>query len=114
MEKRLKAHQEAFSLWRKLLFSLSKPEERSKIVITGQEWWENNCLYLDEKSRTSFHKSLILAWDIDLEVKAEGRTKVFNEINQTGKVLIEGVNLPFISDVDTKEIEDSESGKEKR
>jgi len=104
LEKRLEVHQEGYSIWRKLIFSLNKTEELSKIVTTGQEWWENNCLYLDEKSRSAFHTSLILAWDIDAEVKAEGRTKIFKEINQTGKFLIEGINLPFIADVDTKDI----------
>jgi hypothetical protein len=109
LEKRLEVHQEAFSLWRKLLFSLSKPAELSQIVMEGQEWWDNNCLYLDEKSRSSFHKSLLLAWDIVPELKAEGKTKIFKEMNQTGKFLIEGVNLPFLGDIESKRVEEKES-----
>jgi hypothetical protein len=39
----------------------------------------------------------------------EDRKKVMEKIMTTAKHLIEGVNLPFISDVDTKDIDEDSS-----
>ena len=102
LEKRMEVHQDAFQIWRKLIFSLNKPKERDEIVLRGQDWWNKNCLYLDAKSRDSFHSSLILAWGIDNSMSVKERRKEFNEINATGKHLIEGVHLPFRGKVESE------------
>ena len=57
LEKRLEAHQTAYSIWRYLIFSVHDEEKLSEISITAQDWWEKHCLYLDPESREAFRAS---------------------------------------------------------
>ncbi|HUT68673.1 MAG TPA: hypothetical protein VMW86_09035, partial [Dehalococcoidales bacterium] len=53
-EKRLQTHQEALSYCYKLYHSFNSrkdEDEKYRTINEIQEWWESNCLLLDEKSR---------------------------------------------------------------
>jgi hypothetical protein len=103
LAKRLEAHQEAFHLWRRLLFSLNNPEELSKIIQKAEPWWETHCLYLDEKYSNSFHASLIGAGMLQSVTKdVETRKDIFNKIYETGKNLTKGIGLPHLEAVEDK------------
>lgn len=54
LEKRLEVHQQAYSLWRKIIHKLFKKEELHDVLIECQEFWDSNCLYLGEKAREEF------------------------------------------------------------
>lgn len=103
LEKRLEVHQQAFRIWRELMVSLNKPDQLAQVVQRGQDWWNDHCLYLDGKSRKSFYSSLVSGWLIDKSTSASERREIFKEINLTGKHLIEGVSLPFLGDIETKD-----------
>jgi len=101
LEKRLDAHQKAFSIWRRIVFNLYK-DTIGDVVIEAQNWWENNCLYLGVKSRAAFFHCLNFAvhhsdmrksrnreYDYKKEIKESWDT-----IMLPGKTLVEEVNLP--------------------
>jgi hypothetical protein len=54
VDKRLQAHQEAFSLWRKLVSSVHS-DTAWKVVLECQEWWNSNCIYLGQEARAAFN-----------------------------------------------------------
>jgi len=58
LEERLNAHQRAYALWRKMVFSSNVDGSLDEIVLEAQEWWENNCLYLTEEARNAFLKRI--------------------------------------------------------
>lgn len=62
IERRLAAHQEAFSLWRKLYKSMHTDEVNS-VVMQCQEWWEHNCLYLEPSVSDDFSRAYSSASD---------------------------------------------------
>lgn len=55
IEKRLQAHQEAFALWYKLIWVIHSPsEDRIKVISEARDFWLNNGLYLEKKTRKEF------------------------------------------------------------
>jgi hypothetical protein len=115
LDKRLQAHQEAYSRWRKLLFNAANENTIGDIVIESQTWWEENCLYLDPKTRKLFysavqragqHLTYIRSRDISL---IQGNMK---SIEETGEAILAGVSLPTIGEDENKSIEIGKSEKE--
>ena len=108
LEKRLEAHQTAYSIWRNLIFSVHDEEKLSEISITAQNWWEKHCLYLDPESREAFRASIFSAGihkDLLREPRSKESSKSIKEnwatIMKPGKTLVEGVYLPSLAE-DTK------------
>lgn len=59
-ERRLQAHQDAFTLWRKLI--LHTHQEDAKVVVHEcQEWWEKNCLFLASEASEAFAEAFFAA-----------------------------------------------------
>jgi hypothetical protein len=115
LDRRLQAHQEAYSRWRKLLFNAANEKTIGDIVIESQTWWEENCLYLDPKTRKLFysaiqragqHLTYIRSRDISL---IQGNMKF---IEATGEAILAGVSLPTIGEDENKSIEIGKSEKE--
>ena len=63
LDKRLEKHQEAFTLWRNLLFSLRDEDKIGTAIDESQKWWNKYCLYLSDEARSAFHTAIILAWN---------------------------------------------------
>lgn len=115
IEKRLEAHQKAYSNWRRLIGSVHG-ENIADIVMDCQSWWDGNCLYLDAKSREAFresyqaafhHKELLAAKE-DLELAKENWSKIM----AAGPIIVEGAELPSLGELETTtlgEIGDSDS-----
>ena len=108
LEKRLEAHQIAYSIWRNLIFSVHDEEKLSEISITAQDWWEKHCLYLDPESREAFRASIFSAGihkDLLGEPRSKESLKSIKEnwatIMKPGKTLVEGLYLPSLAE-DTK------------
>ncbi|OIO22752.1 MAG: hypothetical protein AUJ54_02955 [Ignavibacteria bacterium CG1_02_37_35] len=55
IEKRLSAHQEAFSQWYKLVWVIHTPAgDRIKVTNEVRNFWINNCLFLEKNTRKEF------------------------------------------------------------
>lgn len=100
LDKRLAAHQEAFAHWRKIFRAMHQPD-LNKELEAAQTWWEENCLYLDAKSRKAFHACIMAAYNHKSYLdgpRSEDNKKLVTEnwgvIMRPGIVLVEGVNLP--------------------
>jgi len=106
LDKRLQKHQEAFTLWRALYFSLFN-KNTDEAVRQCQDWWDKNCLYLCNDDRSAFHKAFSLAVgfkNIPIHETAERRVDI-NQIKEAGEKILEGVRLPSLGDDETKDLE---------
>jgi len=56
-ERRLEAHQEAFTHWRELMKDLYG-ENVGDTAFKCQEWWEKNCLFLEPTAREAFMNAI--------------------------------------------------------
>ena len=103
LDKRLAAHQTAYALWCKIVGAVHQKDKIIDVVIEAEEWWRNNCLYLDAKSRKAFRTSLMFASNhkelLNGPPSKETAKLVkenWNEIMETGVALVEGVALPSL------------------
>ncbi len=106
LDKRLQKHQEAYTLWRKLFFNLRREEKIGAILEECQTWWDENCLYLGKEARSAFNTAMFLAVDfrhLPREDPKEIRAW-FDQIEEAGKKIIEGVSLPSLGEGETKPI----------
>jgi hypothetical protein len=101
LDKRLQAHQEAYALWREMISNIHGKESIAT-VIKCQEWYNNNCLYLDANSREAFqiayssmsnHPSLLSARSDLVEIKDN-----FSRITSAGQIIVSGAELPPLGD----------------
>ena len=96
LDKRLEAHQQAFVLWRKLLFAVHT-EQIGQAVGECQNWWDEKCLYLSAAAREAFPRAwsaaLIHAAILRSET-AGGATENWNLIEACGAIIIESAGLP--------------------
>ena len=98
-EKRLAAHQDAFSLWRKLFFSVHS-DKVHKVVLECQSWWEQNCLYLSAEARDAFNRAYGAAGNHrelsqDRNNSAELKSN-FEVIRSAGDSIVAGAALPSL------------------
>lgn len=103
LDRRLQAHQEAFSLWRELL-GATHTEEVGKVVLKCQEWWENNCLYLEPKVRDAFVNAYSAAHSHNACVQGRVDENIVSEnwsrITKFPNILFEAVQLPPLTEVE--------------
>lgn len=107
LDRRLETHQQAFTLWRKLLSSVHT-DDIGKVVIECQTWWDSNCLYLDTDAREAFvrayraahlHKGLLSGGTPSEEIKEN-----WNTIVNAGHTIVLGAALPPIKKFTTEGI----------
>lgn len=109
LDTRLKAHQEAFSLWRKLLQAAHKSEV-GVIAKECEEWWEENCLYLEPAARIAFNRAYWAARDHKTILAGPNRDSAAVEAVQTnwamvtgaGQIIMEAVALPPLTEQELK------------
>lgn len=101
VDRRLQAHQEAFTHWRSLF---SNPLEAGSKVLACQAWWERNCLYLEPSVRQAFLVAYSNAQMRDEFVRMRADSKVITEL--WGKVmafpdiLFNAVQLPPLTEIE--------------
>lgn len=107
LDKRLQKHQEAYTLWLNLMWSLTDEEKIGPAVTNCQNWWNENCLYLGDDARGAFKTALLLAVNFRhlTNVDAKEKQKWFDSIHNAGVKIIEGVNLPSLGEDESKNIE---------
>ena len=104
LDKRLSAHQAAYAIWRKIVGAVHREDKIGDVVIEAEEWWNNNCLYLDAESRQAFRVCLMFAFNhkdlLQEEPRSEETAKLvkesWKEIMKPGQTLVEGVALPSL------------------
>ncbi len=112
LDQRLKAHQEAFALWRKLLAKIQLPDDISEHLEDCQSWWDQHCLYLTSEARSAFRKAVMISERQAVLIqddRADGTeiSKNWDMILDAGDKIIKGVELPSMG---KQEAEDIKSG----
>ena len=105
IDRRLQAHQEAFTLWRKLLSSVHT-DTVAKVVLECQEWWDNNCLYLGAEARAAFNTAYRSASNHRDFLRDRTNVELikanWKDIADAGEVIVRGAELPPLGE---KEVE---------
>ena len=109
LDKRLDIYQQAFTLWLNLRRSVYNREKNIKMVMKCQEWWETNCLYLDDDSRKAFLSSIhAVALHPDLtggQATQEELKENWKYIKECGEILTRGAGLPTFSENELDDID---------
>ena len=109
VDKRLQAHQEAFSLWRKLVTSVHH-ESIGEVVLDCQKWWDNNCLYLGQEAREAFNTAFHCAFNHGdfLRDRSNGPAVKDNwkNIIGAGQAIVKGAELPSLGEKEAEIIQD--------
>lgn len=102
-ERRLQAHQEAFSLWKEITFAVYCRKE-SEVEIRARdcsEWFNKNCIYLAPESRASFSglgpKALLHMHLMKINESTVQIGQILNEMEELGAILLREVELPRMS-----------------
>ena len=116
-EKRMEAHQRAYTLWLDLKSSLLDDDLNSKIHEC-QEFWLENCLYLDQEARIAFNRAYREAHNHRSLYKMylgsndpDGRQYVADahaHVMKAGGVIEKAVGLPPLHVLDMQTLSDSE------
>lgn len=109
--RRLEAHQQAYTLWRRLLSSMHSGTLLS-VVVECQSWWETHCLYLDEEAREAFlaayhaaagHKQLLEGTDRSAENVRNIRENM-ERVSGAGEVIVRGAALPSLAEREHEQV----------
>ena len=110
LDKRLEAYQQAYTLWLRLRRSVHNKDKNIDMVIKCQDWWEENCLYLDMESRKAFLSSIhAVALHPDLTGGQATREEVeenWSVINECGETIIKCAGLPTFGENELKVIDE--------
>lgn len=102
LSERLRAHQEAYQLWRELNAQLNHPQEVCEVCSRCDLWWGNNCLYLEPEARKAFFIAFVSARDLDWykqnSTNGDLVTKCYKEINDAGAIIEQSVALPSLNE----------------
>ena len=106
VEKRLAAHQEAFTLWRRLIAS-AYDDALGSVVLECQDWWNKNCLYLSAEARDAFNRSYMLAQDHRTLAQSNRDLDAVKKYSQiifaAGEAIVAGVELPSLGPRETEQ-----------
>lgn len=106
LDKRLEVHQKAYTQLRKLIEkSRVLPDtDFSEKIKDARNWWEENCLYLEEKGREAFITTTNTIWNYRDSYKApEPRDLIrlenmWNDILLGVEAIVSGIELPPIKE----------------
>lgn len=105
IDRRLDAHQQAYALWRKLIFTSTKEPAFGDVIIECQTWWNNNCLYLDPESRKAFFNAYMAATDRPFLLGSRDTLAIqenYGKMISAGEVIVKGIALPTIGELEIK------------
>jgi hypothetical protein len=101
LDRRLAAHQEAYAIRQEIIRFVHQRDKIGEVVVKAQDWWTNNCLYLNASSRSAFRACFIAAAnhrDLVEGPRSPETTKLVQEnwatITKPGQNLVSGVALP--------------------
>ena len=103
LEKRLQAHQDAYTLWRKLFMHVYQ-DDIVEVVKECADWWDNNCLYLEPRARKAFQRAYVHAPSqkpfLDAHENAKVLEKNWQDIEAAGEEIARAVSLPSIGELE--------------
>lgn len=112
IDRRLQAHQEAFTLWREVVAN-AYSDEIGKTVLKCQKWWEENCLYLEPEVREAFVQSYSAAHSHRTLVGSRPAADIVSEhwarVTRAGDLIFTAVQLPALSSVEKGDLEKIQS-----
>ena len=107
VERRLAAHQEAYTLWRRLV-GAAHSEGVYPIVLECQDWWEKSCLYLDAETRDSFNRAYFAASSHRKLTHARADSEVMMAnwalLMKAGDDIVAGVQLPSLGERESESV----------
>jgi hypothetical protein len=110
IDRRLQAHQEAYSLWRKLIAYVHS-DENSGVVMECQTWWSQNCLYLGAQARAAFRDGYEAAYNHPALVKDHSNASLVKEnwkiLIRAGPKIVEAAELPSLGETEAKLVDNS-------
>ena len=105
LDKRLEAHQTAYAIWHEIRGAIHRPDRLDDVLMKADQFWKNNCLYLDPLSRKAFRDCIIFASshkDLLYGPRTEEMRKLIKEswgiITKPGDLLVQGVALPSLGE----------------
>jgi hypothetical protein len=109
VDRRLQAHQEAFSRWRKLIANIHK-ESIGPVAVECQAWWNDNALYLEPGVRNAFNRAYFAALDHrallessrDVGTDHKSIEDNMHFVINLGDVIMQAVALPSLTEQETK------------
>lgn len=105
LDRRLQAHQDAFSHWRSLVVGA---KDRQAAIAECDSWWEKNCLYLEPAVSKAFFEAYRNArlHDEFLQIRAEAKliTETHDKMLAFPDVLFECVKLHPLTASEREEI----------
>ncbi len=105
VDRRLQAHQEAFTHWRNLM-SATHTDDIGKVVTECQAWWEQNCVYLEPTVREAFVTAYGAARGHNALVRGRAEVKTIAEswsiITAFPNILFKAVQLPTLSELEAR------------
>jgi hypothetical protein len=109
MDRRLQAHQEAFTLWRQML-KIVHNEGDAGVIGQCQKWWEENCVYLEADVRDAFNRAYFAVADhktlLNVQQRGESEIRAVQEnwklIMSTGDIILKAVELPALNEREQK------------
>jgi hypothetical protein len=107
VDKRLQAHQEAFVRWLSLVAATHSDQVDAE-ALKCQEWWGQNCIYLEPKVREGFVQAYRAARDHNSIVRNRSDSKLvidnWSRITALPDLIFQAVQLPGLSDLEAKEL----------
>lgn len=115
LDQRLKAHQEAYTLWWKLMDVVHDNERVSEVIMECQDWWVKNNLYLDAEVRKAFriayhsaptycqiYTELREADSIERQRREGVLSESWDSVNDAGEAIVKAVELPSLVEEEHK------------
>jgi len=103
LEKRLSVHQDAHRIWAHLLSRLYDPILRQAAYRQCMHWWDENCLYLEAKTRKEFYTVLRAVPTFNPGPnQSQSDLEIFRRAENMLDQISAGVYLPPIGDTPNK------------
>ena len=117
LDRRLEAHQEAYTLWWKLMGVVHDNASIGGVIMECQDWWVKNNLYLDpevrQAFRTAYHSAstycqiyteLREADSIERQRRERSLSESWDSVNDAGEVIAKAVELPDLVEKEHKPV----------
>ena len=102
IDERLRIHQKAYSLWKKLVSNVHKFDEIGSVVMECQTWWIDNCLYLAPDAREALLRAIFCAANHKDFLQDRTNIKLikdnWDDIMRAGDEIVKATDLPSLGD----------------
>ena len=114
VERRLQAHQEAYTLWFEVFWAVHKPEIHD-VVVKCQDWFSRNCLYLTHEAREAFvqaYRTAGMYSELRKSLTKEEKAEDWRKIRLGGEIILRSVGLPGFAkgEIDSAELNKGQDG----